>query len=95
MNRLSPLRYRSLLTLLCLCLSWSAWLQAEHIHLHGDGVAEECLVYHQGTSATLSSGELPLASVTGCSALPFEQPCATKAANYFSQPARGPPSKLS
>lgn len=95
MNVLSPLRYRSLLALLLLCLSWTAWVEAEHIHLHGDGVAEECLVYHHGAAAALSSGGLPSISLGNTQASTVYFLCATKAVTVYSQPVRGPPTHLS
>ncbi len=95
MKILPQLRYRSLLALFVLCLSWSAWLQAEHIHLGDHGVVEECLLYHQGGSAALSShAELG----GGCAAEKAHElyrPLVGSAAALVSPPARGPPAFLS
>ncbi|WP_372861510.1 hypothetical protein [Spongiibacter sp.] len=96
MYGLSLPRYRSLLlALLLLCLSWSAWLQAEHIHLDSHEVVEECLLYHQGANAALSSHIGLGGSFTSGQRLATYQPLAGKSAALYSPPARAPPFLLS
>ncbi|CAA0079583.1 Uncharacterised protein [Zhongshania aliphaticivorans] len=94
MTRLSPFHRTSLLAVLLLCLSWSAWLQGNHIHIAEHAAIDACVLCHYNTAAMPSSPSAPdiitvaqtvIAVIAFLGALPL---------SFLSPPARAPPRKF-
>ncbi len=59
MTRLRPQHRLSLLAVLLLCLSWSVWLQGNHVHIAEHTAIDACVVCHYGAAALPSTPSSP------------------------------------
>ena len=55
MTRLGPQHRIPLLAVLLLCLSWSMWLQGNHVHIAEHTAIDACVVCHYGAAALPST----------------------------------------
>ena len=59
MTRLAHRHRLSLLTVLLLCLSWSLWLQGNHVHIADHTAVDACVVCHYNAASVPSSPSTP------------------------------------
>ncbi len=81
----------SLAALLLLCLSWSLWLQGNHIHVAEHTPISECVVCHYSSAAATSDpfSTYTPAFVPSCHELAL--PAVVRASAVLHPPARAPP----
>jgi len=81
----------SLAALLLLCLSWSLWLQGNHIHIAEHSPLSECVVCHYSSAAATSDPFTPYIPAFLPSRHELALPKVIRARVVLHPPARAPP----
>ena len=81
----------SLAALLLLCLSWSLWLQGNHIHVAEHSPLSECVVCHYSGVAATSDPFSPYIPAALPSRHDLALPSVFRASIVLRPPARAPP----